>query len=172
MSQQTSSQGSVCSGSTRAYAEPMHAMAYFLPAAFLYNPHVPKEPVSFFLQSGHRGGAWSESPWSSLQPYHPKNPQQQLIPHYNYLGKMPQGQSAGSAQGSSQFKERFQGPATQWNTGSHHITAGSSPSSFIFLEPSPGCLSQASAGFGHASQLHNLKGASLSEVQRPPCETG
>lgn len=48
MSQQTSSQSSVCSGFTGAYAEPVHAMAYFLPAAFLYNPHVPKEPVSFF----------------------------------------------------------------------------------------------------------------------------
>lgn len=77
--------------------------------------------------------------------------------------------SARGAQDSSQFKKQFQEPATQLDTGS--LQAVVLPS-FIFLEPSPGCLSMASARVGQASQVCDLKRAHVSEVQLPPCEPG
>lgn len=75
MSQQTSSQGSACSGSTGARAEPMHTMAHFLPAAFLCNPY-----VSFFY-SQHIEEVLGQGPHGPPSSHYlPQNPQPPLTP--------------------------------------------------------------------------------------------
>lgn len=129
--------------------------AHFLPAASLCNPRVPKKPVSFFysrdieevLGQGPLGPPSSHT--SHRVPRH-------YTHSYGYLEKRHR--SAGSAQGSSQFK------TGTFHTVGHRLAAGSGPSSFILLEPSPGCLALASAGVGQASQLPDLERAHLSEV--------